>query len=58
MTVMSIVKKLECIVALLLASLALQRQAGAQVTIDSCMRMARENYPQIRQLNLIEEASH
>ena len=57
MTVMSIVKKLECIVALLLASLALQRQAGAQVTIDSCMRMARENYPQIRQLNLIEEAS-
>ena len=54
---MSIVKKLECIAALLLASLALQRQAGAQVTIDSCMRMARENYPQIRQLNLIEEAS-
>lgn len=57
MTVMGIVKKLECIAALLLASLALQRQAGAQVTIDSCMRMARENYPQIRQLNLIEEAS-
>lgn len=57
MTVMSIVKKLECIVALLLASLALQRQAGAQVTIDRCMELARENYPQIRQLNLIEEAS-
>lgn len=30
----------------------------AQVTIDRCMEMARENYPQIRQLNLIEEASH
>lgn len=31
--------------------------AEAQVTIDQCMSMARENYPQIRQLNLIDEAA-
>lgn len=55
---MTMRKKLEYIAVLLSAVLVSQWQAGAQVTIDSCMRMARENYPQIRQLNLIEEASH
>lgn len=54
---MTMRKKLEYIAVLLSAVLVSQWQAGAQVTIDSCMRMARENYPQIRQLNLIEEAS-
>ena len=29
----------------------------AQVTIDQCMEMARENYPQVKQLGLIEEAA-
>lgn len=42
----------------LLPGLILSAPAQAQVTIDRCMEMARENYPQIRQLNLIEEASH
>ena len=51
-------KKLEYIAVLLSAVLVSQWQAGAQVTIDRCMELARENYPQIRQLNLIEEASH
>lgn len=50
-------KKLEYIAVLLSAVLVSQWQAGAQVTIDRCMELARENYPQIRQLNLIEEAS-
>ena len=27
------------------------------ISIEECMRLARENYPQIKQLNLIEEAA-
>ena len=51
-------KRLTHILAALLPGLILSAPAQAQVTIDRCMEMARENYPQIRQLNLIEEASH
>lgn len=29
----------------------------AQVTIEQCMNLARDNYPQIKQLNLIEESA-
>ena len=39
-------KKLEYIAVLLSAALVSQWQAGAQVTIDRCMELARENYPQ------------
>ena len=45
------------VAASLLAAIVFPCLSGAQVTIDRCMEMARENYPQIRQLNLIEEAS-
>ena len=31
--------------------------AEARITIEQCMELARQNYPQIRQLNLIEEAA-
>ena len=31
--------------------------ANAQISIEQCMELARENYPQIKQLNLIEEAA-
>lgn len=31
--------------------------ASAQVTLEQCMDLARKNYPQIRQLNLIEAAA-
>lgn len=50
--------RLTHILAALLPGLILSAPVQAQVTIDRCMEMARENYPQIRQLNLIEEASH
>lgn len=50
--------RLTHILAALLPGLILSAPAQSQVTIDRCMEMARENYPQIRQLNLIEEASH
>ena len=50
--------RLTHILAALLPGLILSAPAQAQVTIYRCMEMARENYPQIRQLNLIEEASH
>ena len=50
--------RLTHILAALLPGLILSAPAQAQATIDRCMEMARENYPQIRQLNLIEEASH
>ena len=43
-------------VALLLLFAALQ-PASAQVTLEQCMDLARKNYPQIRQLNLIEAAA-
>ena len=42
--------------ALLLLFAALQ-PASAQVTLEQCMDLARKNYPQIRQLNLIEAAA-
>lgn len=47
----------EYIVAAIFVILLFPLTAGAQVTIDQCMSMARENYPQIRQLNLIDEAA-
>ena len=50
--------RLTHILVALLPGLILSAPVQAQVTIDRCMEMARENYPQIRQLNLIEEASH
>lgn len=31
--------------------------ANAQISIEQCMELARNNYPQIKQLNLIEEAA-
>ena len=39
------------------AAAVLAIPAHAQITIEECMEMARNNYPQIRQLNLIEEAA-
>ena len=47
----------EYIVAAIFVILLFPLTAEAQVTIDQCMSMARENYPQIRQLNLIDEAA-
>ena len=44
------------VAALLLLFAALQ-PASAQVTLEQCMDLARKNYPQIRQLNLIEAAA-
>lgn len=41
---------------MLLLFAALQ-PASAQVTLEQCMDLARKNYPQIRQLNLIEAAA-
>ena len=43
--------------ALLLLLLGAGGAAAAQVTLEQCMELARRNYPQIRQLNLIEEAA-
>lgn len=50
-------KSNKIILALFLAGQVLCVPAEAQITIDRCMEMARENYPQIRQLDLIEEAA-
>ena len=47
----------EYIVAAIFVILLFPLTAEAQVTIDQCMSMARENYPQIRQLNLIDESA-
>ena len=47
----------EYIVAAVFVILLFPLTAEGQVTIDQCMTMARENYPQIRQLNLIDEAA-
>lgn len=47
----------EYIFAAIFVILLFPLTAEAQVTIDQCMSMARENYPQIRQLNLIDEAA-
>ena len=44
------------IAALLLCSIRLQ-PAAAQITIGQCLEMAKANYPQVRQLGLIEEAA-
>lgn len=43
--------------ALLLLIFGAGGAAAAQVTLEQCMELARRNYPQIRQLNLIEEAA-
>lgn len=43
--------------ALLLLLFGAGGAAAAQVTLEQCMELARRNYPQIRQLNLIEEAA-
>lgn len=43
--------------ALLLLLFSAGGAAAAQVTLEQCMELARRNYPQIRQLNLIEEAA-
>ena len=47
----------EYIFAAIFVILLFPLTAEAQVTIDQCMSMARENYPLIRQLNLIDEAA-
>ena len=44
------------VAALLLCSIRLQ-PAAAQITIGQCLEMAKANYPQVRQLGLIEEAA-
>lgn len=41
----------------LAAALLLVPAAAAQVTIEQCMELARKNYPQIVQLDLIDEAA-
>lgn len=46
-----------CLPALLLLLTAAVQPAGAQVTLEQCMELARRNYPQIRQLDLIDEAA-
>lgn len=43
--------------ALLLLLFGADGAYAAQVTLEQCMELARRNYPQIRQLNLIEEAA-
>lgn len=43
--------------AVLLLLFAALQPASAQVTLEQCMDLARKNYPQIRQLNLIEAAA-
>lgn len=43
--------------ALLLLLFGAGGAAAAQVSLERCMELARRNYPQIRQLNLIEEAA-
>ena len=43
--------------AALLLLFATLQPASAQVTLEQCMDLARKNYPQIRQLNLIEAAA-
>ena len=45
------------IIAVLPVFILCLKPAAAQVTIDQCLKMARENYPQIRQLGLIDEAA-
>lgn len=43
--------------ALLLLLFGADGASAAQVTLEQCMELARRNYPQIRQLNLIEKAA-
>ena len=50
-------KNLKFIIAALLACSIFRPSAEAQVTIGQCLEMAKANYPQVRQLGLIEEAS-
>ncbi|MBO8447804.1 MAG: TolC family protein [Bacteroidetes bacterium] len=49
--------KFKAAAAVLGAALCFSLPSGAQITIERCMELARENYPQIKQLNLIEEAA-
>ena len=50
-------KRIKNAVAVVLACVMSPLWAAAQVTMDRCLEMARENYPQARQLGLIEEAA-
>lgn len=50
-------KRIKNAVAVALACVMSPLWAAAQVTMDRCLEMARENYPQARQLGLIEEAA-
>ena len=50
-------QKLFLTIAAALSGLCTYIPASAQVTIEDCMEMARDNYPQIKQLDLIEEAA-
>lgn len=45
------------VTAVVLACTVTCLTAEARITIEQCMELARQNYPQIRQLNLIEEAA-
>ena len=50
-------RKFKAAAAVLGAALCFSLPSGAQMTIERCMELARENYPQIKQLNLIDEAA-
>ena len=50
-------RKFKVAAAVLGAALCFSLPSGAQMTIERCMELARENYPQIKQLNLIDEAA-
>ena len=50
-------QKLFLTIAAALSGLCTYIPASAQVTIEDCMEMARDNYPQIKQLDLIDEAA-
>ena len=42
-------------ILLLMAATAVGVSAAAQYTLDSCQRLARENYPLIRQYGIVEQ---
>ena len=43
--------------AILCSSICYGQTETGSISIEQCMRLARENYPQIKQLNLIDEAA-
>ena len=43
--------------AILCSSICYGQAETGSISIEQCMRLARENYPQIKQLNLIDEAA-